>query len=273
MSIIKYILYRLPIRVANSLVAHGLLKSKIKNSDKYFCDVKLQYADTVKMDLNKFDIGHQYLAFTGIYENEVSKEIAKLKVTNSGLMVDVGANYGYYSLIWCGNKINNKSICFEASPRNLAAITKNISKNDLNDQIDLETLAVSDSIGKLNFDQGPEDQTGWGGISNSSTGANLVEVNTITLDSYFTDRDVTIEVLKIDTEGADYLVIKGANRLLSNKKIQHIFWEENVYRAKQLGLVGGESEILFKKLGYKVEKIGNNEFHAYLINKNKNSLI
>jgi FkbM family methyltransferase len=267
MSIVKKILYKLPVKLANSLVAHFILKSKIKSSSDYFYDVKLKYSNTIKMNLNKFDIGHQYLAFTGVYEDELSKNILSLKNKNGGLMVDVGANYGYYSLLWCGNNLTNKVICFEASPKNLEAIANNIAKNNLNDQIILETVAVSDYNGKIHFDQGPEDQTGWGGISNSTDGTNLVEVNTTTLDIYFKKQDVIIEVLKIDTEGADFLVIKGAIKLLKSKKNQHIFWEENLHRAKQLGLQGGESKILFRELKYKVDKIGDNEFHAYLLNK------
>jgi FkbM family methyltransferase len=268
MSIITNILYKLPTKLANSLVAHIILKFKIRSSDKYFKEVKLKYSRNIKMDLNKFDIGHQYLAFTGVYEDQLTQKISTLKKNNGGLMVDVGANYGYYSLIWCDNKLTNKAICFEASPKNLKAITNNISKNNLDNQVILETLAVSDSIGKLYFDQGPEDQTGWGGISNAANGESTVEVNTITLDQYFKNKKFTnVEVLKIDTEGADYLVIKGAIELLKTKKINHIFWEENLYRAKQLGLKGGESEILFRELGYEVTKIGENELHAFLINK------
>jgi FkbM family methyltransferase len=264
MSIIKNILYKLPTKLANSLVAHVILKSKIKSSSKYFLNVKLKYLKAIKMDLNKFDIGHQYLAFTGVYEDDLTSKILDVKNNKGGLMVDVGANYGYYSLLWCGNSLNNKAICFEASPRNLNAITNNITKNDLNNQIILEMLAVSDHIGKIHFDQGPNEQTGWGGISNALKGENLVEVDTISLDKYFNTNNVAIEVLKIDTEGADYFVIKGAIELLKQYRIQHVFWEENLYRAKQLGLKGGESEILFKKLGYQVAQIGKNEFHAYL---------
>lgn len=91
MSIIKNILYKLPVKLANSLVAHIILKSKIKSSSRYFYDVKLKYSAAIKMDLNKFDIGHQYLAFTGVYENELTQEILTLK-NKGGLMVDVGAN-------------------------------------------------------------------------------------------------------------------------------------------------------------------------------------
>ena len=244
-------------------MAHFILKTKFKNAAKYFNQVELKFAKGIKIDLNRFDIGHQYLAFTGVYENDLTKEILNLASKASGLMVDVGANYGYYSLIWGIKNVNNKVICFEASPKNLEAITNNI-KNRLETQITLETNAVSDGKGKIYFDQGPAEQTGWGGISKDEEGNTTVEIETTSLDIYFAGDDINIEVLKIDTEGADYLVIKGSKELLKNKRIQHIFWEENIYRAKQLRLLGGEAAILLKEIEYVVNQIGDNEYHAFL---------
>lgn len=264
MTIITTLLHKFPVKIANSIVAHTILKSTLKNNNKYYEDVKLKYAVSIKMDLSKFDIGHQYLAFTGVYEDSLSKKITKIKDKKGGLMVDVGGNYGYYSLIWCGNKANNKAICFEASPKNFKAITNNINKNNLSNQITIETFAVSNQKGYIHFDVGPEEQTGWGGISIDNEGEHLVEVETTTLDDYFLDKSNNIEVLKVDTEGADYLVIKGALELLKNRKIQNIFWEENSYRAKKLGLQGGETSIFLINFGYKINQIGENEFHAFL---------
>lgn len=264
MSILNYLLHQLPIKIANSIVAHLVLKIKIKAVDGYFIDCKLRYSKFIKMDLSKFDIGHQYLAFTGVYENELSQKIVALKKVKCGLMVDVGSNYGYFSLLWCGNEPRNTCFSFEASPKNFVAISNNINKNNLSGQITLETTAVSDVIGQIYFDQGPEDQTGWGGIVKEKKDADLIEIETTTLDAYFANRDINIEVLKIDTEGADYLVIKGAINLLKKKKIAHIFWEENMLRAKQLGLNGWEAKVLFNELGYEINQIGDNEYHAFL---------
>jgi FkbM family methyltransferase len=264
MTILKTILHNLPIKLANSLVAHLILKSKIKLVDKYYKDVVLRGSNTIKMDLNKFDIGHQYLAFTGVYENDVTEKILKIKNGNSGLMVDVGANYGYYSLLWASENENNKVICFEASPRNIHALENNIKNNNLTQNVIIEKLAVSDQTCKVNFDLGPKDQTGWGGISATNNGETTIEIDAISLDEYFKDKTEQIKILKIDTEGADYLVIKGAATLIKEKRISHICWEENVGRAKQIGLQGGEAKIFLIEKGYHVEQVGSNEFHAFV---------
>lgn len=261
---VNKILHSLPVKIANSLVAHFILKSKFKFVDKYYQNVNLRYLSSIKMNLNKLDIGHQYLAFTGVYENELTKKIIKIKKEKSGLMVDVGANYGYYSLIWAANSENNKVICFEASPKNVTALNNNIKINNLTSQVVMEKFAISENIGKIYFDLGPEDQTGWGGISLASNGKSIIEIDAISLDYYFQNKKDHIQVLKIDTEGADYFVVIGAINLIKQKRISHIFWEENIYRAKQLGLKGGEAKDLLTKEGYAINQIGSNEFHAFL---------
>lgn len=216
------------------------------------------------MNLNKFDIGHQYLAFTGVYESNLTKKILAIKAETTGVMVDVGANYGYYSLLWADNVRKNKTISFEASPKNLNALAHNIKLNNLGSQIILEKLAVSEKTGKLHFDMGPEDQTGWGGISFSANGISIIEVDAVSLDHYFDKINEQIQILKIDTEGADYFVIKGAKDLIYQKKINNVFWEENINRAQKLGLKGGEASAFLLEAGYVINQIGENEFHASL---------
>ena len=53
-------------------------------------------------------------------------------------------------------------------------------------------------------------------------------INTITLDKFIEDNNIDeINLLKIDTEGADYLVLRGATKLLENKKSPIILCEYN----------------------------------------------
>ena len=48
----------------------------------------------------------------------------------------------------------------------------------------------------------------------------------VTLDEELKDVSF-IDVLKIDTEGADTWVLEGAAFLLRQKRIRHVFFEEN----------------------------------------------
>jgi len=53
-------------------------------------------------------------------------------------------------------------------------------------------------------------------------------IPTITLDKFIEDNNLDeINILKIDTEGADYLVLRGAEKLLENKSPPIILCEYN----------------------------------------------
>lgn len=71
-------------------------------------------------DLIVGDVISGQIALTGFYEYELSKKIVNLGKTSDrgGLLVDVGANLGYFSLLWLGADERNEAIAIEASPRN-----------------------------------------------------------------------------------------------------------------------------------------------------------
>ena len=76
------------------------------------------------------------IAFTGVYELKLSRRISEL-ARRGGILIDVGANLGYYSLMWAALNPRNKCIAFEASPRNIEILRHNISTNGLDKQITL----------------------------------------------------------------------------------------------------------------------------------------
>lgn len=228
-----------------------------------FENAVLEFAPQVSLKLMPTDIAHKVIAFCGFYELPVSRRLARLAKAG-GLMVDVGANYGYYSCIWAAASSRNRVVAFEASPRNISTLNLNLTKNKLEMQVDVHVLAVGKDSGSLFFTIGSEEQTGWGGLAlKNQTGS--VEVSVVSLDDFFQDNSEHIDVLKIDTEGADTWVIKGAKKLLQSKKINHIFFEENFVRMSDLGIKLGEAQKFLQNYGYYVKKIGINEWYAMII--------
>lgn len=67
--------------------------------------------------------------------------------------------------------------------------------------------------------------------------------------------DIFVDVLKIDIEGADTWALMGAERLLRNKQVGRIFYEENRPRMAELGIHSGEAKAFLESHGYQVEKI------------------
>lgn len=226
-----------------------------------FENAALEFASNVSLKLMSTDISHKQIAFLGFTELSPSRRIAQLAKTG-GLMVDVGANYGYYSCIWAAANSKNRVIAFEASPRNFSELKLNLINNALDDRVDVQQTAVGKERGSFPFTLGPEEQSSWGGLLvEQEKGA--IEVPVVTLDEFFSSRqDDCIEVLKIDVEGADTWVLQGAKQLLRSQKIHHIFFEENLVRMSALNIKPEQAQTLLRDCGYRLESLGTEQWYA-----------
>lgn len=195
------------------------------------------------------------LAFLGLYEPALSIRLAQL-AEQGGLFVDVGANMGYFSLMWVAGSPNASAVAFEASPRNISTFENNIVKNGLNGRITLVPKAAGKESGFIDFDLGPDHETGWGGIVTWPS-SNNIRVPIVRLDRELSGRK--IEVLKIDVEGADTWVLYGCEQLLKEKKIGTIFFEQLEHRMKSLGIKPGEAQQFLRELDYTCEPFEGNE--------------
>ena len=252
-----------PPRIRTALY-YRIYRSQRDKWKPLYTDAPLHYAPHVRMNLWPTDEGHSNIAFTGFYELDLSKRLIS-HARDGGLMIDVGANYGYYSLLWAATSSQNRVIAFEASPRNHDALTKNIALNRLESQVDVRKVALGKEAGTLSFSLGTQEETGWGGFSHAAT-ETTVEVPVVTLDNSI-PAGKQVELLKIDVEGADTWVLFGAENLLKAKRIRQIYFEHNKERMRLLGI--GELEALdfLQTVGYKVSALndpasGLVEYHA-----------
>jgi FkbM family methyltransferase len=225
-----------------------------------FRKAELDFARAYTVNLLSADVSHKCIAVCGFYGLALSREIKRL-ADSGGLMVDVGANIGYYSILWAAARPENRVVAFEASPRALSFLERNVTGNSLSSHIDIQKTAVSATSGKSPFWPGPEDQTGWGGLSLVAEEGSI-EVSAISLDDFFRDEPQHIDVLKIDVEGADFLVLKGAAGLLKSRRIRNVFFEENSVRSQKLGIKSGAARDLLGALGYRVRKVSYLDYHA-----------
>jgi FkbM family methyltransferase len=203
-------------------------------------------------DLIPGDIISGNIVFNGFYELKLSREIARLS-RDGTLFVDVGANMGYFSLLWAGLNPRARVIAFEAAPRNIKLIAHNSDRNRLADRITLVPKAAGHKTGTVHFNAGPIEQTGWGGISNDAS-ANNIEVPLVRLDEELPDE--VIDVLKIDVEGADTWVLYGCEQLLRKRQIRKIFFEQNDTRMAELGIGANEARDFLASVGYRCIPFG-----------------
>jgi FkbM family methyltransferase len=174
--------------------------------------------------------------------------------------VDVGANLGIYALV--ASRIvgpSGRVIAFEPSPGSFALLEANIKLNGLTN-VQISPAAVSDKIGKAFLYDGLDP-------SQNSLGrdvrleANGEEVTTQSLDSALAQTSVArVHVIKMDVEGAEELVLRGANKLIAAHRPTVIF-EINQEASARLGLSPRGTWDLLRGLGYEFFSVQDNSVH------------
>jgi FkbM family methyltransferase len=188
----------------------------------------------------------------GVWEPVVTRYILA-HARKGGVLVDVGANLGYYSLLWARAHASNRVYAIEASPRVFPKLMRNVRLNRLESRIRAFEIAVSDRDGLCSFAPGAVEQMGAGGLA-ESRGPHTIEVVTICLDTLFAGCP-RIDVLKTDAEGYDTHILRGAERLLRDKRIGAVYFEQITDRMAELGVAPDEAATILERCGYGVTRL------------------
>jgi len=143
--------------------------------------------------------------------------ILKKIIKTGDAVIDVGANIGVLTLYFrqlIGD--TGKLYSFEPDPISFSILEKNIVQNSLKNII-IENKAVSNKNGSIGFEVS-EYITG-GRIKENDN--DVLKVECVTLDSYFSKKSIKIDFVKIDTERFDWTVLEGMkNMIKSNPEIK-----------------------------------------------------
>ncbi len=199
------------------------------------------------MELVPGDVISDCIAFTGVYEPALTRRVVELARTG-GTLVEVGANLGYFALLWAAANAGNKCVAVEASLRNVAILRRNIGVNGFESQIELFPVAAGQSPGVLRFDPGPAEQTGWGGFVGPGSSDGF-DVQVVRIDDLVA-ADRPIALLKVDIEGADAWALEGCDRLLRRRVVREIWFEQNKPRMRALGLALDAAQTYLSSVGY-----------------------
>lgn len=244
----------LPLKIQQSVFAR-CYRSRAARWPHLYALATLRFAPRFSMtNLVPGDIVSDYIAFTGTYEASLSCHVARL-ARSGGLMIDVGANMGYYSLLWASGNPENRVVAIEASPRNITHLRHNIEANGLTNRIQVVFKAAGKAEGTFPFALGNANQTGWGGLASSPT-PETIDVEVERIDQLIT-RTEDIALMKIDAEGADTWVLVGSEGLLRARRIKEIWFEQNKPQMRELGIAEEEARRFLSSCGYRAEPRSN----------------
>jgi FkbM family methyltransferase len=193
-----------------------------------------------------------HLYCNGIYEPETIDVILALLPRN-GTFVDIGANIGAIALDIAIRRPDARIIAIEPSPAVLPYLTHNITHNRITN-VHLEALAASDREGEIDFYLPPSAHFGMASAA-PQFGVEPVRVRAQTLDAILASIAVSnVSVIKIDAEGAELDVIRGAARLLSADDAPALIFEFVDWAEARLHRPGDAQRELMR-LGYDLTRL------------------
>lgn len=184
------------------------------------------------------------------------KELLNYFKIKSGIFFDIGAHVGRYSLLVAKKLEKGCVYCFEPSIMTYDALIKNIKLNNFKNIIP-NRLALSNKKGfyKLFLSKYNEGQNS---LIHSNMKEPSINIETTTLDDFIKDNRIStseIVLIKIDVEGAEYLVLEGSKELIQNNSPIIIFESNNPYSLFKC-------KKLLNRCGFIIKKINSNNYCA-----------
>jgi FkbM family methyltransferase len=156
-----------------------------------------------------------------------------------GPIIDVGANLGIFSLLLARRFPDRIIYAFEPNPSTFEAMRANLSRNRC-PKVQAHQKAIASSDGEISFQANPVDRATTHIVVGDSPIDHqeipIVHVPSVTLDSFIESQPICeVALLKVDVEGYEEIVFKGAERLLSTGIAKTIYYEVDPARTRKAG--------------------------------------
>ena len=195
-----------------------------------------------------------HVAFFGTYEPEL-RDIVRTVLPLGGVAVDVGANVGWHTLLMArlvgqGGRV----LAAEANPSVRKRLNGNLELNRFA-QVEIVPYAISDAEGTVEF-FGPDARDPASGdghvVASAQVEVGTFRVESRRLDSILESAHVTrLDLLKIDVEGFEWPVLKGAEAAVAKYRPHIIFEYDADYASRGMG-TPALMEDYFRKHGYRL---------------------
>lgn len=211
----------------------------------------------VTLWLDWMDRTHALYILKPVWET-ANTEYIKKNLGEGSVFIDIGANAGYFSVL--AKELGAIVYPIEPIPKNVFCLKKAGLK--------VYPIALSDVIGEEKIEYQTNDLGSPSTVGSFDVNEKTKEfmtsftVPTETLDAFCEAKAITfVDLIKIDVQGAELKVLKGATKLLKNKAIQTVLFEfnKNDY--------GNEVVEYMQQYGYKVCDVATGQPVKTLLNK------
>jgi FkbM family methyltransferase len=203
------------------------------------------HAQGARFLVDTTDYIDQCIAFDGMWEAPQLEVLAGLcKRKKIDCFIDVGANAGFYSIMFALKNLTDRIIAFEPDPGNYARLAANLALNNLTGRVEAVPLALGDQNGEVTLYEGAKWNRGESTIAEpDQTPKEFTHrIRQTRFDDAFNLARQNI-IIKMDVEGYEFHVIKGMERTL---KENACYLQVELYSDRLEELKG-----VFAQLGYR----------------------
>ncbi len=184
--------------------------------------VKSSFKQRIKQSVRQWLVDHNWPLTRNLRYDILTKKILQRELSTNDNCIDVGAHKGEILDLFLHFAPGGKHTAFEPIPPLFSELKKNYGN-----QVSVHPFALSNRTGNMLFNV-VVDAPAYSGLqrreyATSNPTIETIEVEVRPLDDVLRDRSFAITLIKIDVEGGELDVLKGAHQLLSNDKPLLIF--------------------------------------------------
>jgi FkbM family methyltransferase len=181
-------------------------------------------------------------------------ELLQRFVQPDSCIADVGANQGIYTLFLARLASLGHVYAFEPDPTLFASLETNVRRNHF-ENVTLFNAAAANEPNRLTLQPGRLNRGDNRIISDVSAGAGTIEVEAIPLDQVIPS--ARLDLLKIDVQGFELNVLRGATQLLQQNRALVIVLEFWPYGLQKAGSTPEELLDFLHKAGFSIFRYSN----------------
>jgi FkbM family methyltransferase len=209
-----------------------------------------------RMIINPRDYVSYHIYMLGLYEGETVRLLLS-KLQPGDTFFDIGGHFGQYA-VSAGIKVGpaGRVYTFEPGPVQVEYLRRNIEINALAN-VTVANLALSDAPGELGLHVPSLVDIGKSQLVDPQADG-AVRVPVTTLDAYCEENAIDrIDVMKVDVEGAELGVFRGAKRVMRDFPPKAVFYESVDVLCEAFDHTPAEMHAFLEDCGYKIHTIRN----------------
>lgn len=205
------------------------------------------------------------LFFIGEYERFIT-EVTKQLIGKDDVCLDVGANFGWYTTLMSARIGESGSVhSFEPVPKSFEELSRNCKLLSHPENAHTNNFALGDSDGTVKINLFNDQPSGHASLAAKATeGAATFDCRMRTLDGYLSENKVgDVAFMKADIEGAELMLLRGADRLFEQSIPPIILMEMALEQSQHFGYkpndlikyIGGKAKYDFYKIDEPNERL------------------